>query len=195
MTTGMRATVAISALALIMALVIGLLVFSFSNDAQSAAGLQATAALASPTGETVGSARFTQVESGVVIEVEATRLEPGGHALFIHAVGACTPDFSAAGDHFDPADKPRGFVHPNWSRGDSDAGAHGGDLPNIYAASDGTARADFFTNGVTLEPGRDHSVFDLDGSAMVVHEFPDSYAGEHSDTGKRVACGVITLQQ
>ena len=70
-------------------------------------------------------------------------------------------------------------------------GGHGGDLPNIYAASDGFARADFFTDGITLDSDLSHSVFDADGSAIIVHEKPDAYGEEESDTGSRVACGVI----
>lgn len=195
MFSGMRTTVAVSALALVVALVVGLLIFSFGDTGASIAGLQATAVLSSQSGETIGQVRFTQSESGVLIEAEARDLEPGGHAFVIHSIGSCSPDFSAAGDHFDPADKPAGFVHPSWTRADPDAGAHGGDLPNLYAASDGAARADFFTNGITLESGRDHSVFDTDGSALVVHEFPDDYGEEHTNTGERIACGVIQLQQ
>ena len=97
---------------------------------------------------------------------------------------------SVAGDHFDPTDAEHGFIHAAWSRGGS-GGGHGGDLPNIYAASGGTARADFFTVGITLDEGPRHSVFDADGSAIIVHERPDSYGQYESDTGTRVACGVI----
>ena len=191
----MRFTVAVSILAVVLALVIGLLLFVFGDNDSSIAELKASAVLSSQSGEIIGAVRLSQFESGVLIEAEAQGLEPGGHAFVIHSVGACSPDFSAAGDHFDPADKPRGFVHPNWNRGDPDGSAHGGDLPNLYAASDGSARADFFTNGITLESGRDHSVFDIDGSALVVHEYPDDYGEHHLNTGERVACGVIQLQQ
>ena len=71
------------------------------------------------------------------------------------------------------------------------ARGHGGDLPNIYAASDGSARADFFTVGIALDTNQPHSIFDADGSAIIVHEHPDAYGEEESDTGNRVACGVI----
>ncbi len=117
-------------------------------------------------------------------------LAPGGHAFIIHEVGSCTPDFNAAGDHFNPEETEHGFIHPNWERGES-TGGHGGDLPNIYAASDGSARADFFTVGIILNSGPRHSVFDDDGSAIIVHEKPDAYGEEESDTGSRVACGII----
>ena len=153
-------------------------------------GLTAEAALKSPDGDTIGTVTFRQVASGVLVMADVRGLAPGGHAFIIHEVGACTPDFDAAGDHFNPTDAEHGFVHAAWKRGGSGEG-HGGDLLNIYAASDGSARADYLTAGVTLDVGMRHSVFDADGSAIIVHEHPDSYGEEESDTGSRVACGVI----
>lgn len=154
-------------------------------------GATAEAVLVSPGGDTMGTVTFTQGPEGVLVAADVEGLAPGGHGINIHAVGSCAPDFSAAGDHFDPLENHSGFVHPNWRRGDT-AGAHGGDLPNIYAASDGSARADFFTLGVTLAGGEDHSLFDDDGSSVVINEKPDTYLeDEHANTGARVACGVI----
>ncbi|MYA19138.1 MAG: superoxide dismutase family protein [Chloroflexi bacterium] len=154
-------------------------------------GLTAEAALVSPDGASVGSVSFRQTANGVLIMADLDGLAPGGHAFIIHEVGACTPDFAAAGDHFNPTDAEHGFIHSGWRRGESGE-AHGGDLPNIYAAADGSARADFFTVGVTLDTGPRHSVFDADGSAIIVHERPDAYGEHESDTGSRIACGVIT---
>ena len=154
-------------------------------------GLTAEAALVSPDGASVGSVSFRQTANGVLIMADLDGLAPGGHAFIIHEVGTCTPDFAAAGDHFNPTDAEHGFIHSGWRRGESGE-AHGGDLPNIYAASDGSARADFFTVGVTLDTGPRHSVFDADGSAIIVHERPDAYGEHESDTGSRIACGVIT---
>ena len=153
-------------------------------------GLTAEADLASPDGDSIGTVKFLQAASGVLIMAEVEGLAPGGHAFIIHEAGSCTPDFDAAGDHFNPEDTEHGFVHSAWKRGEPQ-GAHGGDLPNIYAASDGSARADFFTVGVSLDTGMSNSVFDDDGSAIIVHEKPDAYGEEESDTGRRVACGVI----
>ena len=157
---------------------------------QRSVGIAAEAVLKSPSGELLGTATFRQGATGVLIMAEVTGLTPGGHAFVIHESGACTPDFGAAGDHFNPGETEHGFIHPAWKRGGS-VGAHGGDLPNIYAASDGSARADFFTPGITLDSGQLHSVFDTDGSSIIVHEYPDAYGEEESDTGERVACGVI----
>ncbi len=153
-------------------------------------GLTAEATLRSPNGTSIGTVTFRQAASGVLIMADVKGLAPGGHAFIIHEVGACTPDFTAAGDHFNPEDVEHGFVHASWKRGES-GGGHGGDLPNIYAASDSSARADFFTVGITLDRGERHSIFDDDGSAIIVHEMPDAYGEEESDTGSRLACGVI----
>ena len=156
---------------------------------QPEVGLTAEAVLESPSGGPMGTVTFRQASSGVLIMADVKGLAPGGHAFIIHETGACSPDFGAAGDHFNPTDAEHGLVHPAWKRGE--AGGHSGDLPNIYAASDGSARADFFTVGITLDTGLNHSIFDDDGSAIIVHEHPDPYGEVESDTGERLACGVI----
>ena len=184
---------ALLALAVIVpvALVVGLafLILRPGAEAQPEVGLTAEAALKSPSGVSMGTVAFRQAASGVLVMADVKGLAPGGHAFIIHEVGACTGDFADAGDHFNPDDTEHGFIHPAWERGES-GGGHGGDLPNIYAAA-GSARADFFTVGITLDTGPRHSVFDADGSAIIVHEYPDAYGEVESDTGKRLACGVI----
>ena len=159
------------------------------ESAQPEVGLTAEAALVSPSGDAMGTVAFRQAATGVLVMADVKGLTRGGHAFIIHEVGSCAPDFDAAGDHFNPEETEHGFIHPAWKGADS--GGHGGDLPNIYAASDGSARADFFTVGITLTDGLRHSVFDANGSAIIVHERPDAYGEEESDTGDRVACGVI----
>lgn len=176
------------------AVVIGILLFfgviRSVGEATPSVGVSAAAALISSSGESIGTVNLIQGPNGVLVAVDAENLAPGGHAFIIHSVGACSPDFSAAGDHFDPGDSGHGFIHPSWTRGRS-LGTHGGDLPNIYAAGDGTARADFFTTGISLDPDASHTVFDANGSAIVIHEKPDAYEEEESDTGQRIACGII----
>ncbi len=167
-----------------------LILRSGGGEDERTPGLAAEAALVSPDGDAMGEIRFLQTGGGVLVIAEVNGLAPGGHAFIIHEVGACTPDFAAAGDHFDPTDADHGFIHGAW-QGDDSGGGHGGDLPNIYAASDGSARADFFTVGVTLDTGPRHSLFDDDGSAIIVHERADTYGEGEADTGERVACGVI----
>ncbi len=182
----------VPALIMVIAIVgiLAFLIFRAGDEAPPTVGLTAEAALESPSGDPIGTVTFRQAASGVLIMADVKGLAPGGHAFIIHEVGACTPDFDAAGDHFNPTDAEHGFIHPAWQRGESGEG-HGGDLPNIYAASDGSARADFFTVGITLDMDMRHSIFDTDGSAIIVHEKPDSYGEHETDTGNRLACGVI----
>jgi Cu-Zn family superoxide dismutase len=137
-------------------------------------------------GGEAGTATFTQMRHGVVITLELRNLTPGPHGLHIHETGACTPDFKAAGSHYDPIDAEHGF--------DSEGGYHVGDLPNIHVAADGTARGDVFVQQVTLI-GRDNARYpfglrDADGSALMVHAQGDDYKNMDS-SGNREACGVI----
>lgn len=181
-----------SVVTVVLIIVVGLVFLNLRTheEDQITVGLTATASLQSPSGDPVGKVEFRQATSGVLIMADLQGLTPGGHAFIIHETGACTPNFDAAGDHFDPTEAQHGFIHASWRRGEA-AGGHGGDLLNIYAADDGTARADFLTEGITLDQGPRHSVFDADGSAIIVHEKPDPYEEDEADTGSRVACGVI----
>jgi len=123
------------------------------------------------------------------VEITATveGLTPGAHGFHLHAVGTCEPDFTAAGGHFDPG--PEGNT-------DADANHpfHMGDMPNLVAGADGKATMSTVTTRVTLSPGP-ISVFDADGTAIIVHGNPDQgKTGEPKSGlsgGPRVACGVI----
>ena len=77
---------------------------------QRSVGIAAEAVLKSPSGELLGTATFRQGATGVLIMAEVTGLTPGGHAFVIHESGACTPDFGAAGDHFNPGETEHGFI-------------------------------------------------------------------------------------
>ena len=146
-------------------------------------GSKASAAIMDKDGESLGSVTLVQGPQGVLVSADLSGLPPGGHGFHIHSIGACSPDFSAAGGHFDPAGQSHGFMHST--------GMHAGDLPNIYAAADGRARADVFTADVTLAPDDDRSLLDEDGSAIVIHEKPDAYGEDVGSAGGRIACGVI----
>ena len=146
-------------------------------------GAKATAAIMGKDGEPMGMVTLTQGPQGVLVSADLSGLPPGGHGFHIHAIGSCSPDFSAAGGHFGPGEESHGFMHST--------DKHAGDLPNVYANADGTARADMFTADVTLAPEDDRSLFDSDGSAIVVHEKPDAYGEDAGTAGARIACGVI----
>ena len=50
-----------------------------------------------------------------------------------------------------------------------------------------------FNASITLEKGKPNSVFDTDGSAVVIHAGKDDYKSDPTgNAGERIACGVIT---
>lgn len=140
-----------------------------------------TVELRGPEETGLGTVTLTESAHGVLLRAELAGIPPGGHGFHIHETGACAPDFDAAGDHYNPAGRAHGLLNP--------AGHHAGDMPNVYAGADGTVRAEVLNRAVTLGSGP-HSVFDADGSALIVHADPDTH-GEEAGAGARIACGVI----
>jgi Cu-Zn family superoxide dismutase len=150
----------------------------------SPADNSARAELRSASGQTVGSATFTQVGSAVRVLLEVQGLPPGTKGVHIHAVGNCVgPDFASAGPHFNPHGRQHGALNAQ--------GPHAGDLPNIVVAADGKGRLESTTELVSLIGGPG-GVFDADGSAIVVHAAPDDFKTDPTgNSGARIACGVI----
>jgi len=151
-----------------------------------------------------GTATLTEekTEEGikeVTIHLKMEGLLDGKHAVHIHETGACEP-CSAAKGHHDPG--PFGQTRPD-SAGDEVPATdinhpyHMGDLINIDVKN-GKGSMMHTTNRITLSPGR-LSIFDEDGSAIVVHTNSDTYCDEESELkkgcagGPRDACGVIKL--
>ena len=161
--------------------------------APSPAAKPAMQAHATIAGEGIsGTAEFVESDDGPGRKVEVTitvkGLKPGLHGMHLHAVGKCEgPAFTSAGGHFDPG--PFGNTDP-----DMNHPFHMGDLPNLQAGSNGEARLKTVTTRVTLSPGP-LSVFDADGTALIVHANPDQgvtgAAKSGVSGGPRVACGVI----
>jgi superoxide dismutase, Cu-Zn family len=121
----------------------------------------------------------------VLIVVNVKGLPEGLHAVHIHAVGKCEgPAFTSAGGHFNPLGKKHGLKNPD--------GPHAGDLPDMYVNKDGIGRYETFMESVTFGAGQT-SIFDADGSAVVVHATTDDNVTDPAgNSGDRIACGVIS---
>jgi len=108
----------------------------------------------------------TEGVNQVDVTIRVSGLKPGKHAVHIHETGKCTP-CSAAKGHFDPG--PYGFTAP-----DGNHPFHSGDLVNLEVNPAGSGVLHTSTTRVTLSPGP-LSVFDADGSAIIIHTDPDTY--------------------
>jgi Cu-Zn family superoxide dismutase len=149
-----------------------------------ALGQSAKAALKDTAGKDVGSAELTQTPGGVLIKLSVKGLPSGDHAFHIHAVGKCEPPFDSAGGHFNPGSKKHGLMAAD--------GPHAGDMPNLHIPSNGELAVELLNTGVTLDKGKPNSVFDTDGSAVVVHAGLDDYKTDPTgNAGGRIACGII----
>jgi Cu-Zn family superoxide dismutase len=153
----------------------------------AAAQMAKTADIVGPGGAAMGKVTLTDAPKGVLVRVEATGLTPGWHAIHFHEKGVCNDaGFKASGAHVHPGKAPiHGLLNPAMS--------DFGDLPNIFAGSDGTANADVFTTLVSLGgAGKRPSLGDADGSALVIHANADDYKTQPiGGAGDRIACAVI----
>ena len=128
----------------------------------------------------------------VDVTLEVRGLSDGAHAVHVHETASCEPCGSAGGHH-DPG--PFGKTTPDAP--DFNHPFHGGDLVNLEV-SNGVGTLSATTSRFTLSPGR-LSVFDEDGSALIIHTNADTYCDQESELrpgcagGARDACGVLVL--
>jgi superoxide dismutase, Cu-Zn family len=172
---------------------------SGGHDAGQARGTGKVTARAHATiaGEGVtGTADLVEMayDTGTEVEITVTAkgLKPGLHGVHLHAIGKCeAPAFTAAGGHFDPG--PAGNTDP-----DANHPYHLGDVPNLRVGADGSGTLHARTTRVTLTDGP-LSLFDADGSALIIHANPDQGITGESKSGvsggPRAACGVVEKKQ
>jgi superoxide dismutase, Cu-Zn family len=179
-----RLPVAIAALGAALAVTAAIAGISVAGGAT-----RATATLVDAGGAEVGWARLVEDASGIVhVNVHVKGLTPGLHGIHIHAIGACSPTFAAAGPHYNPLSRLHGLDNPD--------GAHAGDLPNLIVNADGVGHLDATTDRVTLTNGQT-TLFDMTanqvGSSFIIHANEDDQVTDATNggSGARIACGVI----
>jgi Cu-Zn family superoxide dismutase len=74
----------------------------------------------------------------------------------------------------------------------AEEGYHAGDMPNLHVPDAGNLTIEVMNTAITLEKGEPNSLFDDDGSAIVIHAGKDDYKSDPAgDAGGRIVCGVI----
>jgi Cu-Zn family superoxide dismutase len=148
---------------------------------------QAIAVIYDVNGAPIGTAQLWQDSNGLVnVEIASLALPAGTHGIHFHAVGKCeggSTAFSTAGAHYNPLGREHGLENPN--------GPHAGDAPNIVIPASGIGKVAFSTGRVLLTAGA-MSLFDADGSAIVIHANADDQLSQPAgNSGERIACGVV----
>ena len=167
----------------IFGIAVAALLFTVSDQA-GAAGETATAEIKLADGSIAGTVAMTELAAGVLLRLDLKGLPPGAHGFHVHETGKCDGDFTSAGAIYNPLGAKHGFIN--------EEGPMAGDLPNVVAAPDGTARAEIITPYLHLNKDTDDTLFDPDGSALVIYEKADDYQTDPEGGGdKRIGCGVI----
>ncbi len=164
----------------------GLLLFSAALQSAAAATKSAHADIVNAQGTKIGAAKITATGRGVKIAVAVSHLTPGEHGIHIHTVGKCeSPAFTSAGGHFNPTSAHHG------THNTQEPHPHLGDLMNLTVGQNGSAKASFIADGVTLADGA-NSLFHDGGTSLVIHAKADDLMSDPSgNSGDRIACGVI----
>jgi Cu-Zn family superoxide dismutase len=169
---------------IVLTVVAAVLLGTWAADTARATGETAAAELKFVDGSDAGSIKLTQTPAGALLKINLKGLKPGPHGLQVHKVGKCDGDFATAGPIYNPLAAKHGFLN--------DEGPMAGDLPNVYASTDGTVIAEILSPFLHVDESGGDSLFDSDGSALVLFEKTDDYkSNPEGAAGARIACGVL----
>lgn len=177
-------------------LLLAVLVVAVPTRAGAAPSDATKTSLVGADGRNVGTVRFVEYTTYVLVRIELRGLTPGHHGMAVHETAACEgPDFLTAGDHFDLG----GSAHPH----------HTGDLLPVVVMTDGTANLQY-----RIDAFRVADLFDADGTSVVLTAGPENLAHvpdryqsslggpagpdaitlETGDAGARLACGPVNTK-
>jgi superoxide dismutase, Cu-Zn family len=163
----------------VLATAIALSLVAACGDAPSrqAAEAMGVARITPKNGSTVrGIVSFTQKGDRVAVAGQFFELLPGPHSIYIHEIGNCSsPNAASAG--------------PVWNVAGWASGKRSGDLPQIYAGTEGRADFSISVRELSVGTGQPNDVI---GHSVVVQANvdPDPKA-EFGVRNGWLACGVI----
>lgn len=133
--------------------------------------------------ETQGTAKFTQTGKNVALDLNVYKLTPGIHAVHLHEKGDCSAaDASSAGGHWNPTTES----HGKWGHDEY----HKGDIGNLNADKEGTARLQFSTDKWCI--GCTDETKNILGKTLIIHAGPDDFKTQPTgNAGGRVGCVEI----
>ncbi|TXF76401.1 superoxide dismutase family protein [Chryseobacterium sp.] len=133
--------------------------------------------------DTQGTAKFSQTGKNVEMDLNVYKLTPGIHAVHIHEKGDCSAaDASSAGGHWNPSKND----HGKWGA----EHFHMGDIGNLTANKEGTARLVFKTDKWCLNCADESK--NIMNKAIVIHAGKDDFMTQPTgNAGGRVGCVEI----
>ncbi|UBB89010.1 superoxide dismutase family protein [Candidatus Kaistella beijingensis] len=130
--------------------------------------------------ETQGTAKFVQTGKNVEMDLNVYKLTPGIHAVHIHEKGDCSStDGSSAGGHWNPTNHDHGKFGSETF--------HMGDIGNLNADKEGTARLLFKTDKWCI--GCKDETKNIIGKSLIIHAGRDDFKTQPTgNAGGRVGC-------
>ena len=130
--------------------------------------------------QTQGTAKFVQTGKNVEMDLNVYKLTPGIHAVHIHEKGDCSStDGSSAGGHWNPTNHDHGKFGSETF--------HMGDIGNLNADKEGTARLLFKTDKWCI--GCKDETKNIVGKSLIIHAGRDDFKTQPTgNAGGRVGC-------